>query len=224
VRRRRLWQAGAVALAGALTVALTQNTTTAAFTAQTVDTGNAVTAKTDFCTAPGRLDTLPSPTYPTVVDTGLYESQPATNFSTNVQIGVVAPAAGRARSLIKFTLPPKPAGCVVASAVLKLRVANGAAGASVIVFRAAATWNPTGVTWSTDPGYVAGSGTPTTTTASTTVTPFSVTTQVRALYVGPDYGFELVDAAEGVGTGASLYDSMEVTTVANRPKLEITWG
>jgi hypothetical protein len=223
-RRRWLWQGGAVALAGALTVALTQNTTTAAFTAQTVDTGNSVTAKTDFCTAAGQVATLPNASYPTVYDTGLYESQAGLNYSSDPKIGVVATSPGRVRSLIKFTLPPKPSGCVVASATLKLHVTNGAAGASVVVYRAAAAWNPTAVTWGTDPGIVVGSGTPTTTTAALTTTSFDVAAQVTGLYAGPDNGFELRDAAEGSGSSANLYDSMDSTTAAYRPQLLITWG
>jgi hypothetical protein len=213
-----------VALAGALTVALSQSTTTAAFTAQTVDTGNQVTANSDFCAATGTSVTLPNPTYPVVVDTAVYESQPTLNYSTNVQLGIVAPTGGRARTLIKFTLPTRPSGCVVASAALKLRVTNGAVGATVVAYRAAATWNPTTVSWSSDPGYVAAGGSPTGSTAVGTFTQWNVGSLVTALYAGPDYGFELRDAAEGAGTAAQLYDSMEVTTVANRPQLVITWG
>jgi hypothetical protein len=57
-----------------------------------------------------------------------------------------------------------------------------------------------------------------------TTTSFNVVTQVTALYTGPDYGLELRDAAEGVGSSANLYDSMDATTAANRPQLEIIWG
>jgi hypothetical protein len=224
VPRRRLWQGGGLALAAVLTVALTQNTTTAAFTAQTSDTGNRVTARADFCTATGTSVTLPNPTYPNVYDTALYESQPVLNYSTSVQLGIVAPAGGRVRTLIKFTLPSRPAGCGVASATLSLRVTNGAVGAGLVAYRAAATWNPTGVTWNTDPGFVVGSGTSTGSTAAGTWTQWNVSSQVTALYAGPDYGFELRDALEGTGSTAQLYDSMESTTVANRPQLTITWG
>lgn len=221
--RTRWWQVGAVAVAAAVTVALTQNTTTAAFTAQTADTGNSVTAKNDFCTAPGQSVTLPNATYPTVYDTAIYESQD-TNWSTNVQLGVVATAPGRARTLIKFQLPARPSGCLVASADLQLHVTNGAVGASVIAYRVAATWNNATVSWTRDPGYVIGSGTATATTAQYTVTHFDVAAQVTGLLAGPDYGIELVAADEGPGSSANLYDSMDSTTIANRPKLVITWG
>ena len=53
---------------------------------------------------------------------------------------------------------------------------------------------------------------------------WNVAAHVTALYAGPDYGFELKDAAEGVGNNTQLYDSMNATTPANWPKLTITWG
>jgi hypothetical protein len=222
-RRGRTWQGAAAALAAALTVTLTQNTTTAAFTAQSGDSGNSVTARADFCTAPGRVDTLPDTGYPTV-DTGLYQTQPTTNFSGNNTIGTISSSGAVARSLIKFTLKGKPAGCVVTSAVLSLRVSNGTTGSWITVFRAAATWDPTAVFWNTDPGIVAGSGTSMPSAVNGTLIQWDVKSQVTALYAGPDYGFEIRDAAEGVGNVTQLFHSMEATTVANRPKLEITWG
>jgi len=223
-QRARFWQGGGMTLAAVLTFALTQNTTTAAFTGQTSDTNNSVRAATEFCASAGTTVTLPNATYPTAVDTGLYESQPTTNFAANVQLGIVAPAGGRIRSLIKFTLPTRPSGCVVASANLRLRVTNGAVGATVVAYRAAATWSPTAATWSSDPGIVAGSGASTGSTAAGTFTTWSVATQVTALYAGPDYGFALRDLADGTGSAGQLYDSSDATTVANRPQLTITWG
>ena len=222
-RRGRWWQAAVVVVTGVLTVALTQNTTTAAFTGQTSDTGNSATAAADFCSAPGRVDTLPTTGYPTV-DTGIYQTQPTTNFSANTTIGTISSTGAIARSLIKFSLMSKPAGCVVASATLKLRVSNGTAGSTITAYRAAAAWNPTTVIWNTDPGIVAGSGTSAPSAANGTLVQWNVATQVTALYAGSDYGFEIRDAAEGVGNNTQLFDSMEATTVANRPQLVITWG
>jgi hypothetical protein len=210
-----------VAVAGVLTVALTQNTTGAVFTGQTVDTGSSVTAAPDFCTTPGRIDTLSAG----AVDTGVAEGNPLTNYATNPVIGVAqtSSSTGRARTLIKFALLGKPSGCVVASAVLKLHVSSGATPANVTVYRAAAAWDPATVLWGTDPGIVAGSGT--TTAAITTGTAqWDVATQVTALYAGTDNGFELRDASETLGSLTQLYDSMEATTVANRPQLVITWN
>ena len=225
VRRRRLrwWQPAAVAAAGVLTVALTQSTTGAVFTGQTGNAADQVTAAPDFCTAPGRVDTLPTTGYPTV-DTGIYQSQPTTDFSANTTIGTISASGAIARSLIKFSLKGKPSGCVVASAVLTLRVSSGTTGSFTRVYRAATTWDPTTVRWPTDPGYVAGTFAQAATASNGSVVQWDVATLVTALYAGPDYGFELKDAAEGVGSSTQLFDSMEATTVANRPQLVITWG
>ena len=213
----------ALAAAAVLTVGLTQSTTTAAFTAQTGDTGNQVSSAATFCSEPGRVDTLPQVGFPTV-DTGIYQSQPTSKFASNPTIGTISSANAVARSLIKFTLKGKPAGCVIASAVLTLRVSNGTAGSTIEVFRAAAAWDPTTVDWTSDPGIVAGSATSAASAANGFPVQWNVATQVTALYAGPDYGFEIRDAAEGVGNNTQLFHSMEATTVANRPQLEITWG
>jgi hypothetical protein len=216
---RYLRRLAAMGTAAALTVVLAQNTTSAAFTAQTGDTSNQVTAAADFCSSPGRADALSAGT----VDTAIYQSQPTTNFASNVSIGVLSPASAVARALIKFPLAAKPSGCVIASAVLTMRVNSGTAGSTIQVYRAAAAWNPTTVIWNTDPGFTGTAATNTSAVNSTVVT-WNVAPQVTALYAGPDYGFEIKDSAEGVGNNTQLYDSMEAVTVANRPKLVITWN
>jgi len=219
-RRHRVWQGAVVALAAALVLALTQNTTTAAFTAQTSDDGNSTTAAADFCSAPGRVDTLTTGT----VDAGLYQSQPTTNYASTATFGTISSAGALARSLIKFPLLSKPSGCVVASAVLTMRVSNGTAGSTIQVYRAAAAWNVATVTWNTDPGYVAGTVATAAAAVNGTVVTWNVAALVTALYAGPDNGFLIKDAAEGVGSVTQLYDSSDAVTVANRPKLVITWG
>jgi hypothetical protein len=124
MRPRLIRPLAALGAAATLTVALTQSTTTAAFTATTGDAGNQVSSASTFCTAPGRVDT------PAAVDTGLYQSQRTSNYHANPTIGVISTAGAVARTLIKFDLSGRPAGCVVQSAVLTLRVANGTPGAT----------------------------------------------------------------------------------------------
>ena len=53
---------------------------------------------------------------------------------------------------------------------------------------------------------------------------FDVATLVRELYAGPDYGFLIKDANEGVGNNTQLFHSTDAGTAANRPKLVVTWG
>ena len=219
-RRPRWWQAAAGALAVGLTVTLSQSTTTAAFTAQTVDAGSSATAAPAFCSAPGRVDTLQ---LTGVVDTGIYQSQPGTNYAGTATIGVISSSGALARSLIKFPLTSKPSGCVVTSAVLSLRVSNGTTGSTIEVHRAAAAWNATTVNWNTAPGLTGTVATASSASNGMVIT-FDVATLVAELYAGPDYGFLIKDAAEGVGNNTQLFHSADTGTASTRPKLVVTWG
>lgn len=52
-----------------------------------------------------------------------------------------------------------------------------------------------------------------------------MTTLTRELYAGPDYGFALEDSVDGAASArCQTWASMENPTVANRPRLDITWG
>jgi len=208
----------ALGLAAALTTALAQSTTSAAFTATTGDPGNQVSSAPTFCASPGRVDIIT-----TAVDTGLYESQATSNFASNASTGVISTAPARARTLIKFDLSGRPTRCTAQSAILTMRVNSGTAGATVEVCRAAAAWNPTIVTWAGDPGFT-GPCAPATSVVNGTLISWDVVTQVTGLVTIADNGFEIKFATESGTTYTQLFDSMEATTVGNRPKLVITWG
>ena len=81
-RRHRWWQGAAAALAVGLTVTLSQSTTTAAFTAQTSDTGNSVGTAASFCASPGGTTLIAS------ADTTGYQQNPTTIYGTSVDVGV----------------------------------------------------------------------------------------------------------------------------------------
>jgi hypothetical protein len=208
----------ALGVAAALTVALTQSTTSAVFTAQTGDSGNQVSSAATFCASPGHVDTFTA-----AVDTGLYESQPGSNFSTNASTGVISTAPGRARTLIKFDLSGRPARCTAQSAVLTMRVNSGTAGATVEVCRAAAAWNPTTVNWGSDPGFT-GPCAPATSVTNGNPIQWNVATQVTGLVTIADHGFEIKFATESGTTYTQLFDSMDATTTLNRPRLVVTWN
>jgi hypothetical protein len=228
-RRRRLVrvarQAAGLGVVAVLTVVLAQSTTTAAFTGSTGDTGNAVAAAVDFCSSPGPAAA------PSAVDTVLYQAgaNAGTNYSTNVQIGTGASNNANARTLIKFELPPRPSGCTMTSATLTMRINTAsAAPAPIDVYRAGAAWDVATVTWNSwniQPTPTAGSPVTSASLGVGGLQTWNVTTLVSALYAGPDHGFLLKDAGEGSGVSRyNLYDSMDVTTAANRPRLSVTWG
>jgi hypothetical protein len=52
-----------------------------------------------------------------------------------------------------------------------------------------------------------------------------VTALTQQLYIGPDYGFMLKDSVDNAGSARyQTWDSLESTTVAQRPRLLLSWG
>lgn len=217
--RRRLWQGGGLALAVALTVALTQNTTTAAFTAQTSDTTNQVTAKASFCVSPG------STTLTVATDAAVNQASPTSNYGTNTTIGVASGVGANAYTLLQFSLAtqaPLPHGCRVTSAQLSVYATGPTASRTLVAHRASGTWTST-VTWNTV-GRPGPAGTAATTPSRATAgwQTWDVTVLTGELYAGPDNGFLLKDATDGAATTAYQYwASSEAGSPAT---LAITWG
>lgn len=210
----------ALGLATGLTVALTQSTTTASFTATTADSGNQVSSAPTFCTSPG------STSLTVAMDAAVYQSNPNTNYGATASIGVGSANSANAYSFMKFTLPALPAYCTVTAATLSVRASTPTAGAVLNVYRADAAWNGATLTWNTvgRPGFT---GTPATTNslASAGVQQWDVKTLTQQLYAGPDYGFALKDSVDNAASARyQTWDSLEATTAANRPKLDLTWG
>lgn len=224
-RRRRLprflRRAAALSAAVVLTVVLAQSATSAAFTAQTVDTGNQVSSAASFCLSPG---TKP-PLYPSE-DTASYESSTTTNYGTNVQFGVLSAAGGNVRGFVRFPLP-NISGCTITGATLRLYVASPAPGRLIDVYRvdpAAPLWTELGLTWSNQPGTT---GTAVTTSSLTGAgwQEWTVTDLVTAMKSGVNNGFLVRDGADGSSPPKSnYYDSKESATPANKPQLVLTWG
>jgi hypothetical protein len=213
-------------VAATLTAALTQSATSAAFMATTGDAGNQVTTAATFCTSPDSVTLSPTS------DAAVYQSQPATRYgsSPSMGVGVGTTTTANAHTFITFSLAtqaPLPARCRVTSATLNVHATTPMTGATIHAYRADAAWNAATLTWGTGrPGFT---GTPAGTTSLTTGSSgwqrWDVTALTRELYAGPDYGFALRDAANSAASARyQTWDSMDSTTVLNRPTLEITWG
>ena len=226
IRPRLIRPLAALGVAATLTVALTQSTTSASFTATTGDAGNQVSSAATFCASSGSASLSP------IADTAAYQSQPNTKYGTGagVGVGVGTTTTMSAYAFIAFsvaTQAPLPARCRVTSATLKFFASTPMTGATVDAYRASAAWDAAVLTWNTGrPGFT---GTPASSTSLTTGTTgwqqWDVTVLTRELYTGPDYGFALRDSADSAGSARyQTWDSMEGTTVPQRPKLDITWG
>lgn len=219
-RRRRIWQGGALAVVATVTVALAQNTTTAAFTAQTGDTGNQVTAKSSFCVSPG------STVLTVATDAASNQDAPTTSYGTNTTIGVASGPTANAHTYLKFSLAaqaPLPNRCRVTGARLAVYATGSAPSRTLQAFRASTAWTGA-VTWNTA-GRPAPAGTAATTGSLGAAgwQEWDVTVLTRELYTGPDYGFLLKDANDNApSTQYQYWASLE--SGSNPAKLTITWG
>jgi hypothetical protein len=215
---RRLAVLGAAA---AFTVLLAQHTTTAAFTAQTADSGNQATTAATFCTTPGTT----SPGGTTVTrDTAVYEVNPGNNYGTTA-IGIGTGASGDAYTLLKFNLPSFSWRCTVTAARLYVYARTPSAPATINAYRASGPWDGT-LTWSsvTRPTW-AGTPAPTPVSASAGWLSWDVTTLTQELYSVADYGFLLKDSVDHhpTVTRFQTWESLE-SYPTRAPYLVITWG
>ena len=205
--------------AAALTVGLTFSTTTAAFTAQTGDTGNQVSSASTFCTSPG--NTALGVTNDTWVD----QSNPAQANGGSTGLIVRSGSGANAHVYLRFTLPPLPSRCRITDATLRLHASSSQGPGTIDVHRASATWSSTTATWS-----MAARPTPAGTAVGAPAGTsgwhqWTVTTLVTELYAGPDHGFLLKDHVDNAGsTRTTVYDSLDNATIADRPQLLLTWG
>ena len=93
-----------------------------------------------------------------------------------------------------------------------------------MVHRASTTWSSGANTWNTVPR-PAPAGTGVGATAGVGGWhEWDVAELTRALYAGTNDGFLVKDAVETDPARATVYESLDSATVANRPDLVLTWG
>lgn len=209
----------ALGLAAASTVALAQHGSTAAFSAQTADTGNTVTSAPSFCAAPG--GTTMTVTNDTYVD----EADPATTRGGSTTLRVAAGTGARAHTYLRFTpLPTLQPHCTLTGATLRLHATSSQGPGTILAHRASTTWTSGTNTWNTVPRPApAGTGVGAAAGAAGWHE-WNVTTLTQELYAGTNDGFLVKDAVETNPVRATLYESVDSATVANRPQLVLTWG
>jgi hypothetical protein len=220
-RRHGWWQAAAAAVAVGLTVALTQNTTTAAFTGQTSDTANSVGTAASFCASPGGT------TLTATADTTGYQTNPTTIYGASTDVGVGSSNNANGRVLVRFTLPVLAANCDITDATLRLYAHTPVAGRTIDVYRvdpASPAWSEAATNWNTLPA-TTGAAVGTASLAAAGWQQWTVTTMVTSFYAGTNSGFYVRDRTENsAGSTWQLYAARENATVANRPQLVLTWG
>jgi hypothetical protein len=216
--RRAAPRSSAVALAIALTVLLARVPASGAFAAVTSDGGNSASAASQFCVAPGTVGvTVANDSW---VDQAAPTSVNGTTPSLNVQSGV----GTNRRAFVRFTMPGRPAGCVLEQAELRLYNSSPTA-RTIDVLRAdpaAPLWDAGSLNWSNQPARV-GTAVGTSAPAAPDWQSWIVTDHARALLSGANNGFVLVDRTEGQnGPFAQAYT--EQSAGSNLPVLRVTWG
>jgi hypothetical protein len=123
------------------------------------------------------------------------------------------------RALVRFSLPPVPAGCVLESATLRLYAASAATGRTLQALRLAGSWTEGGVTWANQPGTTGGAAA---TASGAAYREWNVTAQVQAMYTGANSGFLIRDAVESGGGAEQQFHSREKGETP--PALVLTFG
>lgn len=170
----------------------------------------------EVCSSPGTQTIL------TTKDSRVEEVNASTNYGNDSQLKVQSKAtAQNMRTLVYFSLPSVPSGCSVTLGTLRLNASGASGGRIIQVFRAAASWAETGVTWSNQP-------TTTGTSADLTIPggagwkEWNVISLVQAMYSGSNEGFIVRDQTENSGgTSTATFDSREGT---DDPQLVVRFG
>jgi signal peptidase I len=214
--------AALVSAASIVSVPIMLAATEGAFSAVTASTANSFQAATTFC---------PDTTLTATVDTTLIQASPDANSGTDAQLQIQSKNVENDRVLVKFALPVTPAGCTRTSSVLRLTL-NPLVyqffylgpNRTLLARHVTASWAENTATWNNQPSTDATNPASMGPTTAPGPHDFTVTGQVNAWTAGTNQGFLIRDSVENAGAQAiQLYESSEASTVADRPKLIISY-
>jgi large repetitive protein len=131
------------------------------------------------------------------------------------------PLGAHTRSLVRFSLPAVPGGCVLASAKLRLYTSSGSEGARVEVVRLTSGWSESQVLWSNQPG-VAGSAA--VAWSRDGYMQWNVLGHVQSLLALGNHGFQVRDAAEGSPEGGTGHGFNSRENAEFPPQLVLRFG
>ena len=151
------------------------------------------------------------------------QKSPDANEGTNSDLKVKAKSATEAkRAFVFFGLPSVPNGCTLTDAKLRLYLNSNQGTRTMEVYRAAAVWIDTTITWNNQPGFA---GTPATTVISGTgLKEWTVTTLIQEIYSGSNNGFVVKDSVEDTGGSSFEQKFNALEDSESRPKLLLTFG
>ncbi len=189
--------------------------TFSAFSAETSNSGSSLAASAAYC--PSTHTELAS------ADAWVDEGSTGTNRGTDLDLRVRSQNAKRdARALVRFALPPRPTGCRLTSATLRINSSTASATRPLEARRLTADWTEGGVTWANQPSDTTTGAA--TTNSGTGYRTWTVTTLVDTMYTNSlTYGFQIRDAAENSGTAREqLFDARDKG--ASPPELVVNFG
>jgi hypothetical protein len=206
--------AAALGVVAALTVGLAQQPAQSAFSGTTGSTGNAVASSAQFCTAP--------PT--TLTSAGDSWTESAAPTATHGGDTLLKVSAAGVRTWIRFSLPARPVGCVLDTAVLSVRARTPSPSRVIDVYRGnplAPQWTSTAIAWANQPTGV-GTRVGSASLSAAGWQTWTVTGHVTAQYTDGNNGFVLQDRSEGSGTAEQIYEDLQNATYP--PTLVLTWN
>ena len=159
-------------------------------------------------------------------DTWLDQANPTQVKPADNSLRVRSKNAQNRRTLVRFTLPALPQGCVVKSAKLSMNAGTGRGGRTLHAGRIAAAWVDTTVNWNTQP---ATAGTPIAAPSATgndLPVEFDVTAHVVDMYAGTynNNGWLIKDATEDDSAGVEQVFDASTAGAAKAPKLLLKLG
>ena len=152
-------------------------------------------------------------------DSWVLESSPSSNYRNDSALKVDSNASKSARVLVRFALPPMPAGCQITGARLRLYAGSYKQQRTLAAFRLGAPWAEAGVTWANHP---ATAGPAATTPSGQGYREWQVAAHVQAMYTDGNHGFLIRDATETGNGVEQAFHSREKRD--SPPQLVISFG
>ncbi len=127
-------------------------------------------------------------------DTWIDQGSPSVNKGGDSNLKVMSKGGSNLRSLVRFLMPPMPAGCKVEAATLRLYAGGYKDGRTLEAWRLDDAWSETTVTWGDAP---ATAGTPVTAASGAGYRDWNVTSHVQTMYDSSEHnGFLIRDATD----------------------------
>lgn len=206
------------------TVATTTTTTPTTSSTTTTSPPSSTTTVVSTTTTAAPTTTVACPAAVTLTpraDAFIEQASPGQNKGQDADLKVKASGPSSSlRSLVAFTMPDLPAGCVVQTATLRLFAGSSAGGRTLRAVRLGAAWTEGAVTWSNQPATV---GSVATTASGNNYREWNVVSQVRDGYgAGAHHGFLIRDANENGSGAEQTFHSREKGQ--NPPQLVLTFA